>query len=129
MSDFKKSTFTCGGDGSSDPRYPGYREPEVTWNGWACPYFPWESVVRIVEDYMTVWEKDQDRDPESNACNDEFRLDMENKKVYFLTAPQDRTPNEDWEEMGFMKIDGIEEPVLPFMSWNWCWEDTSFFKK
>ena len=38
-----KATFTLDGEGS----FVGYHEPDVRWNGWACPFFPIESVREI----------------------------------------------------------------------------------
>ncbi|TAK11268.1 MAG: hypothetical protein EPO32_12825 [Anaerolineae bacterium] len=29
--------------------FDGYYQPSDLWNGWARPYFPWETAVRIVE--------------------------------------------------------------------------------
>jgi hypothetical protein len=38
-----KATFTLDGEGS----FVGYHDPDVRWNGWACPFFPIESVREI----------------------------------------------------------------------------------
>lgn len=87
----------------------GYTD-NCTWNGWACPFFPKESVVKLIDWINKNFEGGQSVDA------------FDGKTIVILDKGQEGDPAEEWtgEEM--------ETPDGKILLWDigrrsWCWDE------
>lgn len=106
MSNFQKATFTLSGEGN----FVGYHDPKDTWNGFANPLFPIDSVRAIVELVK-----------EQNALSTDEPQDELTIRTYggvnyvFYKYAEDGTT----EQMPSHLVNN--EIVFAVMNHAWCW--------
>lgn len=107
----------------SDPYSLGYTKG-VRWNGWACPVFPWESVLQIARDF--------NRGAYGQGPADTLLLvvDEENRRVWldercFMSDGDDPSSYYYEVEPDYL-FDGT--PVWGIGSGSWTWNDKRDFE-
>jgi hypothetical protein len=116
LADWKPGEFGIVEDVETDPFYLGYSKGQ-RWNGWACPSFPWESVLKIARD-VAKWE---------GEGIERVVVDEENRRVWMDARGiwGETDPHTYYElETEFLQ-DGT--PVWPIGSQSWTWNDKRDF--
>ena len=90
----KKSTFTI--DSIPGQQFEGFTDGE-DWNGWACPYFPFETAQKIVAAH----------DPKT------ARYDEENDQFIFTVGD---------EEEVYPAVSENDRKLYPIGNGSWIWE-------
>lgn len=111
---FRPGTFTM--DAMEGP-YPGYTAGE-SWNGWATPYFEFETAKRIAEDHVRI--------PELMKLNGiepgDYRATYDEEEDAFLFYE----PINDDEAHYFAQtitVEGREVKVYAIGTYEWTWEE------
>jgi hypothetical protein len=79
------------------------------WNGWECPYFEFDTVLRMVD----VWNNTSFGEEEYQA-----RYDEELDEFYFRDGGL-----EEWNcfRAQLIEVEGKEIKVYPIGAYGWCW--------
>lgn len=83
------------------PAFPGWHDPTIRWNGWACPYFTKATTLEILA-YIS--------DPHSD-----LRWHWDGDVLV------EETLGAETERYEPMTIPGVEEPVYSLGAFAWVW--------
>jgi len=111
---FRKGTFTM--DAMEGP-YPGYTAGE-SWNGWATPYFEFETANRIAEAHVRIPELMKLDDIEPGAYRAEY--DEAEDAFLFYEPVNDE---EAYYHSQTITVRGREVKVYPIGTREWTWEE------
>lgn len=106
--EYRRNTFSLAGEGM----FFGYHNPDETWNGFECPFFPLSEVERIA---VLVDDMNSTDEPCSVIVRGDSVIVRTSEYVGFCEPLREHD-----EEVPTVVVDGVT--LYGVGSWSWCWE-------
>lgn len=105
--------------------YEGYHDPEIRWNGWACPYFTFDQAKAMCEGFQAEGEAFNKEFHPGNPDAEAFKWVYVELLDCFVIGMADGEP----EAYGAHQMDTEDGPMKLYAigAWGWVWMTNTDF--